>query len=140
MIVFDTNVISEIIKSDCNDNVLRWLKASKGQIAFTTTVNLAELLSGVAVMPNGRRKTEPHNSIAEFIEEFFEDNILVFDTAAARIFSTLIADMKSRGRAISFPDCQIAAIALANNYAIATRDVQPFLDAGVKVVNPWADE
>lgn len=31
----------------------------------------------------------------------------------------------------------MAAIALSNSFSVATRDVSPFLAAGVKVVNLW---
>jgi predicted nucleic acid-binding protein len=38
---------------------------------------------------------------------------------------------------ISVADCQIAAIAAAHGFAVATRDTAPFIAAGVPVVNPW---
>ena len=34
-------------------------------------------------------------------------------------------------------DAFIAAIALANGFAVATRDTGPFEAAGVTVINPW---
>lgn len=35
------------------------------------------------------------------------------------------------------PDCQIAAIAEANGFIVATRDVKPFRGVGLRVINPW---
>jgi predicted nucleic acid-binding protein len=32
----------------------------------------------------------------------------------------------------------IAAVALANGYAVATRDTSPVEAAGLSVINPWA--
>lgn len=36
-------------------------------------------------------------------------------------------------------DALIAAIALANGFAMATRDTTPFERAGLKVINPWEE-
>jgi predicted nucleic acid-binding protein len=56
---------------------------------------------------------------------------------------THIALKKLAGRArrlrytLPITDGQIAAIASLNGFTAATRDVQPFIAAGVPVVNPW---
>jgi predicted nucleic acid-binding protein len=39
--------------------------------------------------------------------------------------------------AVETADALIAAIALANGFAVATRDTNPFEAAGVSVINPW---
>ena len=53
--------------------------------------------------------------------------------------SGVIAFTKTGGSANSklFADGQIAAIAKVHGFAVATRDVEPFVAAGVPVVNPW---
>ena len=35
-------------------------------------------------------------------------------------------------------DCQIAAIALARGFAVATRNVPDFADMGIEIADPWA--
>jgi predicted nucleic acid-binding protein len=39
--------------------------------------------------------------------------------------------------AVETADAFIAAVALANGFAVATRDTSPFEAAGVNVINPW---
>ncbi|PIY05557.1 MAG: VapC toxin family PIN domain ribonuclease, partial [Gallionellaceae bacterium CG_4_10_14_3_um_filter_60_1069] len=39
--------------------------------------------------------------------------------------------------AIETADAFIAAVAIANGFAVATRDTSPFEAAGLKIVNPW---
>ena len=51
--------------------------------------------------------------------------------------AALVALAERHGRTVSFPDGAIAAIAAANGYPIATRDVAPFIAMGVDVVDPW---
>jgi predicted nucleic acid-binding protein len=41
------------------------------------------------------------------------------------------------GRPLGALDGQIAAIARANGYAVATRNVRDFVDCGVEVINPF---
>lgn len=43
----------------------------------------------------------------------------------------------SAGHIISVGDGQIAVIAAVHGYIVATRDVKPFIAAGVPVINPW---
>ncbi|MGA7537774.1 MAG: hypothetical protein WBW93_03295 [Steroidobacteraceae bacterium] len=48
-----------------------------------------------------------------------------------------IESSRAAGRAISMADGQIAAIAAVHGFTVATRDTDPFVAAGVPVVNPW---
>jgi hypothetical protein len=54
-------------------------------------------------------------------------------------YAELMAKTRSTGLAIAAADGYIAAIAAANRFSIATRDVSPFHAAGVNVINPWDD-
>lgn len=71
------------------------------------------------------------------IFEDFAGRVLPFESAAAVAFAAIFADRRSAGRPISFPDCQIAAIARSHGAAIATRNVADFEGCGVEVIDPW---
>jgi toxin FitB len=64
---------------------------------------------------------------------------LSFDLEAARAYALLMSAARARGLPISIVDGQIAAIAKANGFSVATRDEAPFRAAGLNVVNPWAE-
>ena len=49
----------------------------------------------------------------------------------------LLAKSRAAGLTVETADAFIAAIALANGFAVATRDTRPFETAGVSVINPW---
>ncbi len=70
----------------------------------------------------------------------FGPRILPFDQQAAMIYATLVGRARAEGHAITFADGQIAAIAAAHDFTVATRDTVPFLAAGVPVINPWEPE
>jgi predicted nucleic acid-binding protein len=44
---------------------------------------------------------------------------------------------RESGRPLSVLDGQIASIARANGFAVATRNVRDFADCGVDVINPF---
>ena len=56
MIVLDTNVLSELIRRDPDDGVLRWMDSLNATTIATTAITAAELLYGIARLPAGRRR------------------------------------------------------------------------------------
>lgn len=137
MIILDTNVVSEPLKPEPSAAVLAWLDAQPVGSLFLTAVSWAELLAGVAALPQGRRRTELHRALTQQVRPLFEDRVLDFDTAAAEAFATIHAAAKVAGNPIAFADGAIAAIAAARGFTIATRNVRDFYGTGVRMVNPW---
>lgn len=138
MIILDTNVVSEPLKPAPEPVVLEWLNAQDPETLYLTTVNLAELLAGVEVMPAGRRRTELNQSLIEQVMPLFEDRILSFDRKAAQVFARINASAQAAGNPISFADCAIAAIASARGFMLATRNVRDFKGTNIKILNPWS--
>ena len=56
----------------------------------------------------------------------FEHRILSFDENSAHLYGKIMSRRKALGRPLSIPDRQIAAIACANNYSVATRNTNDF--------------
>jgi predicted nucleic acid-binding protein len=56
MIVLDTNVISEAMKPAPNPAVRAWLNQQVAETLYLTSVTLAEMLFGIAMLPEGRRR------------------------------------------------------------------------------------
>jgi toxin FitB len=137
MILFDTNVISELVKPESDPVVLMWAARLEMGRGVTTSINVAELLGGLAWMPAGKRRHVYHARAVSFFSDVLGNRILSFDASSAEIFADMQESMKARGRAIGFVNAQIAAIALQHGCPIATRDEQPFRDAGLDVVDPW---
>ena len=137
MIILDTNIVSEALREQCNFFVDQWLDEQIIETLYTTSVNLAELWGGIKIMPDGKRKTALENGLNTFSAKILNSRILPFDDKSAMVYAELNAHLRSNGVSISFPDGQIAAIALVHGFKIATRDTLPFEAAGIKVINPW---
>jgi toxin FitB len=136
VIILDTNVLSEPMKADGDAAVAAWLDGQVTESLYMTTINLAELLLGIELMPLGKRRSGLEARIGEVVG-LFGSRILPFDAQAARYFAVLVARARGAGYAIATADGQIAAIAAIWGFAVATRDVAPFVAAGVAVVDPW---
>lgn len=138
MIVVDTNVISEPLRSRHDERVREWLNRQAPETLYLSAVTVAELTLGVELLSEGGRKDDLREAVGSVIGEVFRGRILAFDGAVARTYASLIADARARGRSISFADGQIAATASRHGFAVATRDTGPFEACGLTVINPWS--
>ena len=138
--IVDTNVASEIGEPRAHPAVLDWWGRQPIQDMFTTAVTEAEMRYGLAIMPFGRRRDEVALQTYYLLDGYFEDRILPFDSAAAKIYAEIYASRRRRGRPISPQDCQIAAIARVHNAIVATRNVNDFTYCGLELINPWSPE
>ena len=139
MIVLDTNVLSETLRPNPADSVKRWIEAQPPTSLFTTAICEAEILYGVALLPEGRRRSALQDAVAAIFAEDFLGRILAFDSTAARAFANLAAVRRQSGHPIAKFDAQIAAIALSHGAALATRNVDDFAHCGIKIINPWEE-
>jgi hypothetical protein len=137
MIILDTNVVSEPLRPEPAPQVLAWLDAQPMGRLFLTTITWAELLSGVAVLPVGRRRAELQSALTQRVLPLFEDRMLAFDAAAAEAFAAVHAGARAAGNPIGFADGAIAAVAAARGFTLATRNVRDFLGTRLRIVNPW---
>jgi predicted nucleic acid-binding protein len=137
VIVLDTNVVSEPIKPNGHPAVRAWLDQQSSETLYLTTTSLSELLLGVEILQEGRRKAGLSTALNELIQRLFESRILPFDNEAARSYASLVARARSVGQTISVADGQIAAVASQHKFTVASRDVGPFAAAGLSVINPW---
>jgi predicted nucleic acid-binding protein len=138
MIVLDTNVLSELSKPAARRSVtvFAWLSRQHGEHLFTTTITAAEMRSGVAIMPEGERKSSVAERVGRIIA-LFEPRMLSFEYAAVPHYAQVFATRRKSGRPIDAFDALIAAIARANGMAVATRNIGDFEDCGIDLINPW---
>ena len=83
MIVLDTNVISEPMKPNGNPAVQVWLDRQTAEILYLTATSLSELLVGIEILPDGKRKEGLDTALRKLMERLFGARILSFDQQAA---------------------------------------------------------
>lgn len=136
MIILDTNVLSELMRASADKRVVDWVSAQPSAGLFTTALSEAEILYGIAVLPSGRRRKALEEAAGGLFADF-DDRVLSFDSAAARVYAAVAAARRKAGRPISLADAQIAAIARSRGAHVATRNTVDFDDCGVHVIDPW---
>ena len=137
MILLDTNVISEPQRREPHAGVLEWIDAQALETLYLSVVTVAELRAGIALIPAGKRRDSLHDNLEKRLLPMFANRVLSFDMACTKAYAELLAKSRAVGLAIETADAFIAAIALTNGFAVATRDTGPFEAAGVTVINPW---
>ena len=137
MIILDTNVLSELMKSKPDKSVVCWIGKHKATSLFITALTQAEILYGLEILPAEKRRTALKKAAKSMFELDFSGRILPFDTDAAQLFATIAAERRSIGRPVSQIDAQIAAIARSHHATLATRNVDDFEECGIDIINPW---
>ncbi|QRZ15620.1 type II toxin-antitoxin system VapC family toxin [Paracoccus methylovorus] len=140
MILLDTNVISELMRTEPARIVLDWFGQHNSADLFISAVTEAELRTGVAILPEGQRRDRLQLALDAMIDQDFQARVLPFDSPAAKAYADITAQRRAAGRPIAEADCQIAAIARAMGAPVATRNVKDFDGCGIRLINPWNDQ
>jgi predicted nucleic acid-binding protein len=137
MVLLDTNVVSELMKAFPEPAVIDWINATPAATVFVSAITEAEILYGLALLPEGKRREGLARAADMAFETYLRGRILPFDSDAAEAFAALAASRRQAGRPMSQADAQIAAIAASRGADLATRNVADFEGCGVQVINPW---
>lgn len=137
MIILDTNVVSEFMRSEPHPGVIAWADSIPRGELWITTITVAELAAGVALLPTGARKLQLGEDLQQMLNAF-DGRVLAFTTGAAPHYGGVVAARTRIGRPVSVPDAEIAAIAIEAGAAVATRNTLDFEGVGIDLIDPWS--
>ncbi len=138
MFVLDTNILSAMMSLRPSPEVAAWVDGQPEDLLFTTCISEAEILSGLAIMPDGRRRRDLEAAAAAMFSEDFEGRVLPFDMEAATAYADIFAARRRGGRSTATLDLMIASVARSHGASVVTRDTSGFEDCGLALINPWA--
>lgn len=138
MLILDTNVVSELMKPAPSDALLLWFQDTPPEPLALTSVTVAELRYGIAVLPEGKRKARLGQAVTDMLAQEFPGLVLPFDQAAAEQYGALAAMHRAAGHNPGQADVMIAAIAAAHGAGVATRNLKDFEGLGLRLLNPFA--
>ena len=133
-VLLDTNVVSETVRPEPEERVLRFLSADRR--FWLSTIVLHELDFGVRMLPLGRRRDRIATAMRS-LAALHADRILPVGLEEAEGASRLRARARQSGRALDLGDALIAATAAVNGLALATRNTGDFEGLDLEVINPW---
>ncbi len=131
---FDTDIISATIKPAPPMHLLRRLAIVSPHAQFTTSITVGELVHGARRL--GREELTARVELA--IRR--ASTVLPFDTAAARRYGSMKAELERGGMPLAEPDLRIASIALVRELILVTRNVRHFGRVPGLVVENWIDD
>ena len=116
--------------------VIAWVNA-QSSVAWVNAITQAEISLGIALLPDGKRRDAFAAAARQMFEVDFAARCLPVDSVAAEDFARLVAERRRIDRPITTQD---AAIALANNMPLATRNTDDLKAIpGLALVDPWND-
>ena len=131
MFLFDTDVLSNIIKRKPSDALIDRLQTVPKQSQYTSSINIGEIYYGAY-------RSNRKNQILKAFEESVFPNITVlfFDGQSGKLFGRLKAQLKKKGISCSEPDLRIAAVALQHNLNLVTGNTKHFENIpGIRLEN-----
>jgi predicted nucleic acid-binding protein len=134
--LLDTCVLSELVKTNRDNNVVDWFEKRKPHELCISAMTWGELNRGVDRMTASKRRSE----LTQWLDQLvigFEDRVLAFDQTVARAWSQMTVQDEANGKPMAAFDSIIAATARAYDCKLVTRNVRDFAQAGVEIVNPW---
>ena len=134
--LFDTDTFSNLMRRTPSQILVRRLAATDPAEQFTSSVTLGELVYGA------HRLAERTQELLERINAVLGEllPVLAFDSAAARLYGKLRADLERIGRPIGNADLQIAAICLVHGHTVVTVNVRHFEQVPGLGVENWLVE
>jgi predicted nucleic acid-binding protein len=135
--LLDTNVISELIKSEPDSNVLRWIDDTEETILFLSVLTLGEIRNGIERLNPGKRRGRLESWLTIDLRLRFQDRILSIDEAIAERWGVLSARAVRKGRPVPAIDGLLVATALHHDLMLVTRNDTDVRGTGVPTLNPW---
>lgn len=129
----DANVLSEPTKPVPDPRVLEWLRIHEREMAVDPVI-LGELRFGILILPKGRKRTA--------LERWFNAgagrlHCVPWDADTGLKWAELLALLRTSGKSMPVKDSLIAATAMVHGLAVATRNRGDFVNAGVRIVDPF---
>lgn len=137
MILADTNVISEAMRPD-GDARVKAAVARWNRDIFLSVVVMGELLFGIELLPEGRRKVTLR-AYYEGLKADHADRVLDVTEGIAERWGAMRAAHQRAGRRLPLADGLIAATAIEHDLTLMTRNTADFAFTGARLLNPWED-
>ena len=134
MIVFDTDVISYVLRATPPAGLIRRVAEVDPEEQAITSVTAGELVYGA------RRSSRPEYFLAALKERVWPNvRVLPFDLEAAIVYGELRAGLEEAGTPLAEPDLRIAATCLRHGAELATGNLRHFSRVPGLAVSDWLE-
>ena len=133
--LLDTNILSEMQKSNCNPKVKAFTDKIPAEDMFICAISIGELCYGIERLPAGKKKNDLLLWINTKLPQWFNGRIICLDTDTMAEWGKIRA---KPDRTATAADSLIASAAITHHMTLVTRNIKDFEDIeGIVLVNPW---
>jgi len=118
MKVFDTDFLVALLRGE--DEVAGFLDRFTEEETTTTSINSFELFRGAFKSGNREENLEKTSELLSSL------NMISFDEPASRLAGEIYAELEKKGQPLEIRDCLVAAMTMANNATLVTRNLKHF--------------
>jgi len=121
MFLFDTDVITNVLKKRPKKILLERLAAISQSEQYISTITISEIVYGAA---KSNRPAYHLNNLEGILLPSV--NVVGFDSKSAWICGRLRAELEKKGLPLDLADLEIASIAMAGNFVLVTGNIKHF--------------
>jgi predicted nucleic acid-binding protein len=131
--ILDTNVISELVKTTPNENLINWISLIDQNSLYISAISIGEIKSGIIKLKysNAKKAIKLDSWVNELLQVYTK-RILEIDLDTCLTWGELMSITKNHPI-----DALIAAQAINLNYCVATRNIPDFEQFRCRLINPF---
>ena len=136
-VLLDTCIISDLYRPHKAEHIREVLKSIGEENCFVSALTLGEIVHGVNLLQDGKKKRELLLWTRSF-EVLYKERIVPIDREAAKIWGELTARARKAGQNIPVVDGLIAASAICHGLYVMTGNAKDFEFSGAQIFDPWS--
>lgn len=132
MFLFDTDIITNVLKKKPSTRLLNRLASVPMSGQYISTITVSEIVYGAA------KSARPDYHLSNLENILLPAvNVVGFDSKAAYVCGQLRAELERKGMPLDLADLEIAAIAIAGEYILVTGNIKHFQRIKALSVENW---
>jgi hypothetical protein len=135
--LLDTGIITELVSTNPDPAVLRWLDSQPEETVYISVVTLAEICESIQKEKSLAKKALLTAWLTNDLLVRFSGRIGEISVGVSLKWGEIMAKLKALGHTLSIADSMILAIALVYGHTLVTRDIASFKGTGAKVFSPF---
>ena len=137
MILLDTNLMSEPLRQAPEPRVIEWIDAQAMETLFLSSITVAELRAGVALLPAGKRRAGLQENLEKRVLPLFAGRVLPFDLACTQAYAALMAKARGAGPPYGRPPLESATARNRSGMAARSRSARMRRAARTRRASPF---
>lgn len=135
--LLDTNIISELISKQPNENVLSFLEKESESSIFLSVITIGEIKSGIEKLQDHNKKIKLLTWLYDDLLKRFSGKIIDIDVEVMLEWGKLNQKLKSIGKPMPIMDSLIASTCSVKNLILVTRNEKDFQNIDINIINPF---